>query len=139
MDFAAEPESKSNLKHQAIQKSVPDLIKLLDAGDPMSLAVRLFSEKLLIRDTLDEIKSKTGTEKARTIVLELHKKVEAKPCLYEKLLKALVKEEMHDAIELIKKNYKGKCIFFFKGTLNQINYVDIHNFLYIFDLLGQFL
>ena len=110
MDFAAEQESKS-LKHRAIQKSVPDLIELLDAGDPMSFADLLFSEELLNNDTLEEIKSKTGTEKARTIVHELYKKVKAKPYLYEKLLKVLGEKEMHDEIELIQKNYEGQYIF----------------------------
>ena len=107
MDSAAESESKSNLKHRAIQKSMPDLIVLLDAGDPMSLADRLFSEDLLNNDTFEEIKSKTRTEKARTIVHELYKKVKAKLDLYKKLLTVLVKENMHDAIDLIKKNYEG--------------------------------
>ena len=82
----------------------------------MKLALRLLQENLLNVNTYEELllESKTGTDKARKIVTELLKKVKVDPHIkYEKLIEVLNKEEMFDAVKLIKERYMGKSIHFF--------------------------
>ena len=109
--------AESNLKYRAILNSMPSLIDLIDKGDPMKLALRLFQEGLLKEYTYDELllECKTGTDKARKIVFEIHSQAEVNPVeTYEKLIEVLNKEEMFNAVKLIEERYKmGKSIHFF--------------------------
>ena len=116
MASATKSESKSKLKYRAIMKSMTGLVDVIDGGDPKKLALRLFQEQLLNENTYDELLlESTGTDKARKIVNEILKKVKVNPDeRYKKLIEVLNREEMFDAVKLIKEKYKGKCIHLFR-------------------------
>ena len=117
MASATKSESKSELKYKAILKSMTGLVDFIDERDPVELALRLLQEGLLNQNTYDELllESKTGIDKARKIVNELLKKVKVDPNnKYKKFIEVLNKEEMFDAVKLIKKKYKGECIHLFR-------------------------
>ena len=119
MASEAESGSKSKLKYEAIKNSMTDLVDYIDGGDSIKLALRLFQEDLLNENTYDKLllESKTGKDKARTIVNELHKKLKVNSDeRYEKLIEVLNKEKMFAAVKLIEERYKGKCIHFFRGV-----------------------
>ena len=124
--MASAAESKSKLEYKAIKKSMTGLVDFIDEGDPKKLAFRLFQEELLNENTHDELLSetKTGTDKARKIITELLKKVKVNPEeKYEKLMEVLTKEEMFDAVKLIKEKYKGKCIHLLRLSIQQYYYM----------------
>ena len=107
-------------------KSMTDLVDFIDEGDPKKLALRLFQEELLNENTYNELLSETkiGTDKARKIITELLKKVKVNPEeRYEKLMEVLTKEEMFDAVKLIKEKYKGKCIHLLRLSIQQYYYM----------------
>ena len=124
--MASAAESKSKLKYKAIKKSMTGLVDFIDEGDPKKLALRLFQEGLLNQNAYDELlsESKTGIDKARKIVNELLKKVKVNPDeRYKKLIEVLNKEEMFDAVKLIKEKYKGKCIHLLRLSIQQYYYM----------------
>ena len=125
MASAAEPESKATPKYRAILKSMTGLVDFICGGDPMKLALRLFEKELLNENTYDEflLGSITGTEKARRIVNEVLKKVKVDPDeTYEKFIEVLNTEKMLDAVKLIKKKYKGKCIHLLRDFHTKCDY-----------------